>query len=47
MSGGAFLRSFNDIVLKVEYIFRHKLATFSEVNEMFERYIHFYYHEQI
>ena len=28
-------------------IYRHKPATFSEANEMIDRYIHFYNHERI
>ena len=34
-------------VLKTECIYRHKPATFSEANEMIDRYIHFYNHERI
>lgn len=30
-----------------EGIYRHKPATFSEANEMIERYFHFYNHERI
>ena len=33
--------------LKTECIYRHKPATFSEANEMIDRYIHFYNHERI
>ena len=29
-------------ILKTECIYRHKPATFSEANEMIDRYIHFY-----
>ena len=32
---------------KTECIYRHKPATFSEANEMIDRYIHFYNHECI
>ena len=34
-------------ILKTECIYRHKPATFSEANEMIDRYIHFYNHECI
>ena len=34
-------------VLKTECIYRHKSATFSEDNEMIDRYIHFYNYERI
>ena len=34
-------------VLKTECIYRHKPATFSEANEVIDRYIHFYNHERI
>ena len=34
-------------ILKAECIYRHKPATFSEANEMIDRYIHFYNHERI
>ena len=34
-------------ILKTECISRHKPATFSEANEMIDRYIHFYNHERI
>ena len=34
-------------ILKAGYIYRHKPATFSEANEMIDRYIHFYNHERI
>ena len=34
-------------ILKIECIYRHKPATFSEANEMIDRYIHFYNHERI
>ena len=34
-------------ILKTECIYRHKPATFSEVNEMIDHYIHFYNHERI
>ena len=34
-------------ILKTECIYRHKPATFSEANEMIDRYIHFYKHERI
>ena len=34
-------------ILKTECIYRHKLATFSEANEIIDRYIHFYNHERI
>ena len=30
-----------------ECIYRHKPATFSEADEMIDRYIHFYNHERI
>ena len=33
-------------ILKTECIYRHKPATFSEANEMIDRYIHFYNHER-
>lgn len=33
--------------LKTECIYQHQLATFSEANEMIDRYIHFYNHERI
>ena len=33
--------------LKTECIYRHKPATFSEANEMIDRYIYFYNHERI
>ena len=33
--------------LKTECIYRHKPATFSEANEMIDRYIHFYNHERV
>ena len=34
-------------ILKIECIYRHKPATFSEANGMIDRYIHFYYYERI
>lgn len=34
-------------ILKTECIYRHKPATFSEANEMIDRYIHFCNHERI
>ena len=34
-------------ILKTECIYRHKPATFSEVNKMIDHYIHFYNHERI
>ena len=34
-------------ILKTECIYRHKPTTFSEANEMIDRYIHFYNHERI
>ena len=34
-------------ILKTECIYRHKPSTFSEANEMIDRYIHFYNHERI
>ena len=34
-------------ILKTECIYRHKPATFSEANEMINRYIYFYNHERI
>ena len=34
-------------ILKTECIYRHKPATFSEANEMIDRYTHFYNHERI
>ena len=34
-------------ILKTESIYRHKPATFSEANEMIDRYIHFYNYERI
>ena len=34
-------------ILKTECIYRYKPATFSEANEMIDRYIHFYNHERI
>lgn len=34
-------------ILKTECIYRHKPATFSETNEMIDRYIRFYNHERI
>lgn len=34
-------------ILKTECICRHKPATFSEANEMIDRYIHFYNHARI
>ena len=34
-------------ILKTECIYRHKPASFSEANEMIDRYIHFYNHERI
>ena len=34
-------------ILKTECIYRHKPDTFSEANEMIDRYIHFYNHARI
>lgn len=34
-------------ILKTECIYRHKPASFSEANEMIDRYIHFYNYERI
>ena len=34
-------------ILKTECIYRHKPATFSEANEMIDRYINFYSYERI
>ena len=34
-------------ILKTECIYRHKPETFSEANEMIDRYIYFYNHERI
>ena len=34
-------------ILKTECIYRHKPASFSEANEMIDRYIYFYNHERI
>ena len=34
-------------IFKTECTYRHKPATFFEVNEMIDRYIHFYNHERI
>ena len=34
-------------ILKTECIYRHKPASFTEANEMIDRYIHFYNHERI
>ena len=34
-------------ILKTECIYRHKPATFTQANEMIDRYIHFYNHERI
>lgn len=34
-------------ILKTEYIYRQKPTTFSEANEIIERYIHFYNYEHI
>lgn len=34
-------------ILKTECIYRHKPATFREVNDLIDRYIHFYNHERI
>ena len=34
-------------ILKVECLYRHKPASFSEANQMIDRYIHFYNHERI
>ena len=34
-------------ILKTECIYRHKPTTYSEANEMIDRYIHFYNHERI
>ena len=34
-------------ILKTECIYRHKPTTFSEANEMIDRYIHFYNYERI
>ncbi len=34
-------------ILKIEYIYRCRLVTFAQANEMIDRYIHFYNHERI
>ena len=34
-------------ILKTEYIYRHKLATFSQANELIDRCIYFYNNERI
>ena len=34
-------------ILKTECIYRHKPASFTEANDMIDRYIHFYNHERI
>lgn len=34
-------------ILKADCIYRHKSATFSEIDEMIDRYIQFYNHEHI
>ena len=34
-------------ILKTECIYRHKPRTFSEANDLIDRYIHFYNHERI
>ena len=34
-------------ILKTECIYRHKPATFSQANELIDRYIYFYNHERI
>lgn len=34
-------------IFKTEYIYRYKLASLSETNKMFNRYICFYNHERI
>ena len=34
-------------ILKTECIYRHKLKTFGEANDLIDRYIHFYNHERI
>ena len=34
-------------ILKTECIYSHKPATFREVNDLIDRYIHFYNHERI
>ena len=34
-------------ILKTECIYRHKPKTFSEANDMIDRYIYFYNHERI
>ena len=34
-------------ILKTECIYRHKPKTFSEANDLIDRYIHFYNHERI
>ena len=44
--GNAMAENFFSI-LKTECIYRHKPATFSEANEMIDRYIYFYNHERI
>ena len=41
-TGGNFFSIF-----KTECIYRHKPSSFSEANEMIDRYIHFYNHERI
>ena len=44
--GNAMAENFFSI-LKTECIYLHKPATFSQANEMIDRYIHFYNHERI
>ena len=34
-------------ILKTECIYRYKPRTFSEANDLIDRYIHFYNHERI
>ena len=34
-------------ILKTECIYRHKLSTFREANDLIDKYIHFYNHERI
>ena len=34
-------------ILKTKRIYRHKPSTFKEVNDLIDRYIHFYNHERI
>ncbi len=34
-------------ILKTEYVYHHKPASFCEANEMIDHYIYFYNHERI